>query len=117
MFPFGHHTVTLLHRTDDGYARYTLDGCSWISSDVQTISDNAISRTVETTCRIPHPQQSPIPGDLLVLGVADIQADGEIALVRLLSSLRSAGRSAFRVQRVKDNTTGGLLPHYAAIGV
>lgn len=116
MIPFGNHTVTLLHREGGAYVRYTLTGCSWRMKDVRTLVDNALTRTTETTCRIPYTQQSPIPGDLLILGIADVEASSEIELVRLRESCNQIGKPAFRVQRVKNNANGAPMPHYAAIG-
>lgn len=116
MIPFGDKTVTLLHRTESGYARHVLAGCSWRMANVRALDGTTMRRTLETTCRIPAGQVMPAPGDLLVLGAANLQAGNEIELVRLLESLRGGGRAAFRVLRVKDNAQGAPLPHYAAIG-
>lgn len=116
MIPFGDKTVTLLHRTENGYARHVLTGCSWRMASVRTLDGTTMRRTIETTCRIPAGQIMPVPGDLLVLGTASLQAGNEIELVQLLESLRGNGRAAFRVLRVKDNTQDAPLPHCAAIG-
>lgn len=116
MIPFGKHTVTLLHRESNTYVRYTLTGCSWRMADVRTLVDNALTHTVETTCRIPHTQQAPSVGDLLILGDSDVSAGSDIEVSRLRDALCLAGKPAFRVQRVKNNANGAPMPHYAAIG-
>lgn len=116
MIPFGNHTVTLLHREGNTYVRYTLTGCSWRMADVRTLVDNALLHNVETTCRIPHTQQAPSVGDLLILGDSDVSAGSDIEVSRLRDALCLAGKPAFRVQRVKNNANGAPMPHYAAIG-
>lgn len=114
--PFGNHSVTLLHREGNAYVRYLLTGCSWRMADVHTMIDNARTHTIETTCRVPHGQQPPGIGDLMILGEVDAAADSEIELVRLRDQLLMLGKCAFRVQRVKNNACGDPLPHYAATG-
>lgn len=115
MIPFGNRTVTLIHRTPDGYRPFTLKGCSWKDTTARALNGTSIVCTIETTCRVPHGQQKPAPGDLMILGNVDESADGEIELVRLMQRLRAEGSSVFRVERVKDNA-GMLMPHYAAAG-
>ena len=116
MIPNGKMNATLLHLEGDGYRLYSLNGCSWRMANVRTAEGNIVSNSVETTCRIPHPQQKPSVGDLLILGQRNVEAKDEIALVRLMNALNASGIPAFRVQRVKDNSIGAPLPHYAAIG-
>lgn len=116
MIPFGNRAVTLLHKTADGYQVVALTGCSWQDTSAQTMGDKSVTRTAETTCRIPAGQQKPAPGDLLVLGEAELAARNEVELIRLRESLLKSGKAAFRAQRVSDNSRMGLLPHYAASG-
>lgn len=116
MIPFGFQTVTLLHKTDGGYARHTLTGCSWMDSTERTLSEGAMFRTQKTTCRIPGDQQKPSVGDLLILGDVTAQAKNDVEAVRLRESLERDRTPVFRVQTVSDNTRTGLLPHYAAEG-
>lgn len=117
LLPFGDTDVTLLHKSESGYARHALTGCSWTDTDAHTLNGNVIQHTLETTCRIPaFGQQKPSPGDVLILGDVVVQAASEIALMKELERVRGAGYSAFRVQRVKDNSQSGVLAHYAASG-
>lgn len=116
MIPFGNHTVTLLHKTSSGYKRFTLNGCSWKSTNERTLIDGATMIAERTTCRIPSPNTKPTPGDLLILGNVRAEALGDIDLVRLMESLRSAGYRVFRVESCADNSAGVPLPHYAAVG-
>lgn len=116
MIPFGNQAVTLLHKTEKGYEHHILTGCSWRNSTARTLSGTAVITTVETTCRIPAGQMMPAPGDLIALGIMDISAGGEIELVRILQQLQRENKPAFRVQRVKDNSIGIPMPHYAATG-
>lgn len=115
MIPFGNRTVTLLHRVPNGYKLFILSGCSWKDAAARTLSGTSIVCTMETTCRVPRGQQKPEPGDLMILGAVSESAGSEIELVRLMQRLRAEGGSAFRVERVKDNT-GAPMPHYAASG-
>ena len=117
LLPFGDKDVTLLHKSESGYARHALTGCSWAETDAHAVNGNAIQRAQETTCRIPaFGQQKPKPGDVLILGDVAVQATSEIALMKELERVRGEGCSAFRVQRVKDNSQSGVLAHYAASG-
>lgn len=97
MIPNGKMNATLLHREGDGYRLYSLNGCSWRMANVRTAEGNIVSNSVETTCRIPHPQQKPSVGDLLILGQRNVEAKDEIALVRLMNALNASGHS--RVSR------------------
>lgn len=112
--PFGGKTVTLLHRSGGGYVRHALTGCSWRMGMARTMDGNTAVRPMTVTCRIPRDQQGPIPGDLLILGDVDAPAADEIALVRLMDSLRAGGVAAFRASSVQDND--GPIPHWAARG-
>lgn len=116
MIPFGNHSVTLLHAEGTGYKRYILKGCSWKDANVRMLIGTAISSTTETTCRIPAGQKMPAPGDLLVLGNVKAAAGKEIELVRLMQKLKGEGRAVFRVNRIRDDSRGLPIPHYAAIG-
>ena len=116
MIPFGNHIVTLYHKDGSGYTRHILVNCSWRSSNERTLSGGATVITERTTCRIPPQYPCPVPGDMLVLGVVEDEADGEIALGRLLTSLRNQGYRAFRVQSCANNDTACPLPHFAATG-
>lgn len=116
MIPFGFQTVTLLHKTGAGYARHVLTECSWRDEVEKTLSEGALLRTQKTTCRIPAAMQKPNPGDLLILGDVEAQADSAAEAVRLREALEKAGTPVFRVQTVKDNSRIGVLPHYAAEG-
>lgn len=117
MIPFGNSTVTLLHKSANGYRRYTLTGCSWRMTESRSMIDKTRETSMQTTCRIPADQQAPLPGDLLILGKTNASADSEIDLVRLLDALRLAGKPAFRIQSVKDNRLNAPMPHWAAMGV
>lgn len=117
MIPFAHETLTLLHKSGNGYARYTLENCSWRHLKYRRMNGKAVEYSEETVCRIPASQQKPAPGDLLIHGAMRIDAANEIELVRIMEQLRESGQAVFRVQRVKDNSTPGFpLPHYAATG-
>lgn len=116
MIPFGNHTVTLLHKTPSGYKRYSMNGCSWKSTNERTLIDGAAVISERTTCRIPPQYTKPAPGDLLILGNVQAAAAGDIELVQLMERLRSAGYRVFRVESCADNSAGVPLPHYAAIG-
>lgn len=116
MIPFGSHTVTLLHKTAEGYVRHVLTGCSWHSTKTRTLSGSDIVITTETTCRIPATQQKPDTGDLIALGNVEASAGNEIELVRLMQSLRNSGIAVFRVLSMKNNALGVPMPHYAATG-
>lgn len=116
MIPFGFQTVTLLHKTDAGYTRHVLTGCSWRDAAEKTLSEGTLIRTQKTTCRIPAAQQKPIPGDLLILGDVEAQANSAAEAVRLREALEKAGTPVFRVQTVSDNSRTGVLSHYAAEG-
>ena len=115
MIPFGSRTVTLIHRAPDGYRPFILKGCSWKDTTAQALNGASVVHTMETTCRVPHGQQKPEPGDLMILGAVSESAGSEIELVRLMQRLRAEGSDVFRVERVKDNT-GAPMPHYAASG-
>lgn len=115
--PFGNKTVTLLHKTDSGYAQHILSGCSWTDTEAKSANGDAITHTIETTCRIPAPYQAiPKAGDLLILGNVNAAAKNEIELVQALETARENGYQAFRAQRVKDNSRSGVLAHYAVMG-
>ena len=117
MIPFGRETVTVLHRFGGGYAPYILRGCSWRSAKARSVIGTAVDKSEDTTCRIPAGQTMPDVGAVLILGAYNVKADSEIALVRLLDSLRRDGVRAIRVTQVRDNSRGAPLPHFAATGV
>lgn len=117
MIPFGRESVTILHRSESGYARSVLTGCSWRSAKVRSMIGMAAEKSEETVCRIPADQIMPEVGDVLILGDVKVSAASEIELVRLLDSLRRDGVRAIRVTQVRDNSRGAPLPHYAATGV
>lgn len=117
MIPFGRETVTLLHRSDGGYAPYVLVGCSWRSTKTRSVYGTTVEKSDDTVCRIPAGQTMPEVGDMLILGTYNLRADSEIALVRLLDSLHRDGVRAIRVTQVRDNSRGAPMPHYAATGV
>lgn len=116
MIPFGFQTVTLLHKTDAGYTRHVLTECSWKDKTEHTLSEGALIRAQTTVCRIPASETKPSPGDLLILGVSNAEANNAVELARLRESLQREGTPVFRVQTVKDNSRTGILPHYAAEG-
>ena len=116
MIPFGNHTVTLLHKEGNIYKRYTLIGCSWRDSIARMLNGPAIATTIETTCRVPAGQKVPAPRDLLILGNVKAAADSEAELVRLMQKLRGDGHAVFRALRVKDNSRGAPMPHFAVTG-
>lgn len=116
MIPFGRETVTVLHRSDGGYTPYILRGCSWRSAKARSVNGTAVDKSEDTTCRIPSGQTMPDVGDVLILGTYNVKADGEIALVRLLDSLRGDGAHAIRVTQVRDNSRCAPMPHYAVTG-
>lgn len=116
MIPFGRETVTLLHRSGGSYAPYVLAGCSWRSTKTRSVNGTAVDKSEDTTCRIPAGQTMPDVGDVLILGAYNLRADSEIALVRLLDSLRGDGVHAIRVTQVQDNSRCAPMPHYAVTG-
>lgn len=117
MIPFGSETVTVLHRSDGGYAPYVLAGCSWRSTKTRSVYGTTVDKSDDTVCRIPAGQTMPEVGDMLILGTYNLRADSEIALVRLLDSLHRDGVRTIRVTQVRDNSRGAPMPHYAATGV
>ena len=116
MIPFGRETVTVLHRLNGGYVPYTLRGCSWRGAKARRVNGTAVDKSEATTCRIPTGQTMPDVGDVLILGAYNLRADSEIALVRLLDSLRGDGVRAIRVTQVRDNSRCAPMPHYAVTG-
>ena len=108
MIPFGNRSVTLLHKTADGYQAVALTGCSWQDAAAQTMGDKSVTRTAETTCRIPAGQQKPAPGDLLVLGEAEVAARNEVELIRLREA---------RPARQRQQPDGPLAPLRGQRGV
>lgn len=116
MIPFGRETVTVLHRFGGGYVPYILRGCSWRSAKARSVNGTSVDKSEDTTCRIPSGQTMPDVGDVLILGAYNVKADGEIALVRLLDSLRGDGVHAIRVTQVRDNSRCAPMPHYAVTG-
>lgn len=116
MIPFGCETVTVLHRSGGVYAPYILRGCSWRSAKARSANGTAVDKSEDTTCRIPAGQTMPDVGDVLILGAYNLRADSEIALVRLLDSLRGDGVRAIRVTQVRDNSRCAPMPHYAVTG-
>ena len=116
MIPFGCETVTILHRSNAGYVRDVLTNCSWRSAKTRSANGTAVDKSEDTTCRIPAGQTMPDVGDVLILGAYNVKADGEIALVRLLDSLRGDGVHAIRVTQVRDNSRCAPMPHYAVTG-
>lgn len=67
-------------------------------------------------CRIPVDQICPTTGDLLILGKVQASADNEIDLIRLMQSVRAAGRETFRAQNVRKNTQIAKIAHWRAEG-
>ena len=116
MIPFGCETVTVLHRFGGGYAPYILRGCSWRSAKARSVYGTTVDKSDDTVCRIPAGQTMPDVGDVLILGAYNLRADSEIALVRLLDSLRGGGVRAIRVTQVRDNSRCAPMPHYAVTG-
>lgn len=115
MIPFANDTVTLFHKEDSGYTRHVIERCSYRRTRRRGIEDKSSTLAEETICRIPGNAIKPDVGDVIALGVHKGSAVNEIALVRLLESLRPGG--AFRVQTVSDNARPGMpVPHYAAKG-
>lgn len=117
MIPFGLESVTILHRSESGYARSVLTGCSWRSAKLRSMIGMAAEKSEETVCRIPADQIIPDVGDVLILGDVDAAAGSEIELVRLMDELRRDGVRAIRVTQVRDNSRGVPLPHFAVTGV
>ena len=116
MIPFGRETVTVLHRFGGGYAPYILRGCSWRSAKARSVYGTTVDKSDDTVCRIPAGQTMPDVGDVLILGAYNLRAESEIALVRLLDSLRGDGVHAIRVTHVRDNSQCAPMPHYAVTG-
>lgn len=116
MIPFGRETVTVLHRFGGGYAPYILRGCSWRSAKARSVYGTTVDKSDDTVCRIPAGQTMPDVGDVLILGAYNLRAESEIALVRLLDSLRGDGVHAIRVTQVRDNSRCAPMPHYAVTG-
>ena len=117
MIPFGIHTVTLYHKDGSGYTKYVLTRCSWRPKDVHSYADNALTHTVETTCRFSSDMQKPSAGDLFVLGECTETVSSDIEASRLRDRIIREGGQAFRATAVSDNANGAPLPHYAATGV
>ena len=116
MIPFGCETVTVLHSFGGGYAPYILRGCSWRSAKARSVYGTTVDKSDDTVCRIPAGQTMPDVGDVLILGAYNLRAESEIALVRLLDSLRGDGVHAIRVTQVRDNSRCAPMPHYAVTG-
>lgn len=116
MIPFGIETVTVLHRFGGGYVPYILRGCSWRSTKARSVYGTTVDKSDDTVCRIPAGQTMPEVGDVLILGAYNLRADSEIALVRLLDSLRGDGVHAIRVTQVRNNSRCAPMPHYAVTG-
>lgn len=116
MIPFGTHIVTLYHKENGSYSRHILVNCSWRSTNERSLQNGATVITERTTCRIPPQYTCPAPGDMLVLGVVEEEAQNDIAVVRLLQSLREQGYRAFRVESCAHNADAAPLPHFAAVG-
>lgn len=117
MIPFGDHEVTLLNRSESGgYTAKSLTGCSWSGTRSRSVDGDVLDQKMVTVCRIPTEQICPATGDLLILGKVQAAADNEIDLVRLMQSVRAAGKEAFRVQNVKKNTQIAQIAHWRAEG-
>ena len=116
MIPFGRETVTVLHRFGGGYPPYVLAGCRWRSTRTRRAYGTTADKSDDTVCRIPAGQTVPDVGDVLILGAYNLRAESEIALVRLLDSLRGNGVRAIRVTQVRDNSRCAPMPHYAVTG-
>ena len=123
MLPFGVENVTLVQRveaeedgrTQVGYVKHTLSGCSWRRRSIWKQSGARMERGEEISCRIPAGQAVPRPGDYLFRGEVTESIESSAELSAALEAHREDG--AFRIASVADNAAGcAPLAHYAASG-
>lgn len=124
MIPFGNDTVTLVRRVETvnpetgrtavTYAREALTGCSWRRARRWQQAGETFLPVEAVVCRIPADQTRPAPGDLLILGDADVTVTSGAELQALIEQY-GEGDGAIRVSSVRDNARPGFpLPHWAA---
>ena len=123
MLPFGTDEVTLVQRveaeedgrTQVGYVKHALSGCSWRRKSVWMQNGARMERGEEVVCRIPAGQAVPHVGDWLFRGELPENIESSAELTAALEKHREDG--AFRIASVADNASGGApLAHYAASG-
>ena len=123
MLPFGTDEVTLVQRveaeedgrTQVGYVKHALSGCSWRRKSVWKQNGARMERGEEVVCRIPAGQEVPHAGDYLFRGDVTENIKSSADLSAALEKHREAG--AFRIASIADNASGGApLAHSAASG-
>ena len=123
MLPFGAENVTLVQRveaeedgrTQVGYVKRALSGCSWRRRAIWKQSGARMERSEEISCRIPAGQAVPHAGDYLFRGDVEESIESGAELTAALEKHREDG--AFRIASVADNAAGSApLAHYAASG-
>lgn len=125
MIPFGEETVTLVrriegkdtnNRTAVSYETARLIGCSWRRTTRLVRDGSAVFAAEALICRVPAGQTKPRPGDLMILGVADVTITSGADYQSLIEEYRDSD-GGFVVTSVKDNARPGMpIPHYAARG-
>lgn len=122
--PFGNEDVTLVQRCEyvvDGKTRVTyesvlLTGCSWRRSTRMNRSMETMEHQESVICRVPDGQARPQPGDLMILGNADVAVTSGADFNALVEQFRDSD-GAFVVTSVNDNARPGMpMPHYCARG-
>ena len=123
MLPFGGENLTLMQRveaevdgrTQVGYVKHALSGCSWRRRSIWKQNGARMERSEEITCRIPAGQAVPHVGDWLFRGELPERIVSSADLSAALEAHREDG--AFRIASVADNAGDGApLAHYAASG-
>lgn len=123
MIPFGNETVTLIQRIEllvnekkqVKYTRHIISGCSWKMSNQWSHVGAEMQRRTEVTCRIPHGNVTPVPGDYLFFGYIKDKITDTASLSEALAKNRANG--AMRVASVSNNSLVGFpMPHVTARG-
>ena len=123
MLPFGGENLTLVQRveaevdgrTQVGYVKHMLGGCSWRRRSVWKQNGARMERGEEISSRIPAGQAIPHTGDCLFRGDVPENIESSADLSAVLEAHREDG--AFRIASVADNAGDGApLAHYAARG-
>lgn len=123
MIPFGSETVTLIQRiemlvkgkTQVKYTRHIISGCSWKMNSQWVHVGAEMQRRTEVTCRIPHGNITPAPGDYLFFGYIKNKITDTASLNEALAKHRANG--AMRVASVSNNALAGFpMPHVIARG-
>ena len=114
--PFGTETVTLYHKTDKGYTRIVLHGCSWSTRISRSLYDNVQRNgSAECICRWSPDQPKAGTGDLLIRGEIYDKLTSGVQIAGLLEQYAATG--AFICNTFHDNVVGICpLKHYCARG-